>query len=44
MTAREATGDEREPIWNRQKADQPQFAEYEEKTDRQIPAIILEPR
>ena len=44
MTAREVTGAEREPIWERQKADRPNFAEYEQNTDRQIPVIILEPR
>jgi deazaflavin-dependent oxidoreductase (nitroreductase family) len=34
---------EREPIWAAQKADYPGFAEYEEKTTRQIPVVILEP-
>jgi deazaflavin-dependent oxidoreductase (nitroreductase family) len=41
FTARVATGDEREPIWSKQKTDYPGFAEYEEKTTRQIPVIIL---
>ncbi len=44
VTARLAEGDEREEIWNRQKQERPQFAEYEAKTDRQIPVIILERR
>lgn len=42
-TARVLDSDEREPIWMRQKELMPGFAEYEEKTDREIPAIILEP-
>ena len=41
--ARVATGEERARIWAKQKADQPQFAEYEQKTDREIPVVVLEP-
>lgn len=41
--ARVATGDERARIWAKQKVDQPQFAEYEQKTDREIPVVVLEP-
>jgi deazaflavin-dependent oxidoreductase (nitroreductase family) len=41
--ARTATGDEREPVWRQQKDDYPGFADYESKTDRQIPVVILEP-
>ncbi|MGI9611094.1 MAG: nitroreductase family deazaflavin-dependent oxidoreductase [Acidimicrobiia bacterium] len=44
VTAREATSEEREPIWVKQKADYPQFAEYEASTERVIPVFILEPR
>jgi deazaflavin-dependent oxidoreductase (nitroreductase family) len=44
VTARVTDPDEREPIWEKQKANYPGFAEYEEKTDRQIPVVILEPR
>jgi deazaflavin-dependent oxidoreductase (nitroreductase family) len=40
--AREATGEERETIWEKQKADYPQFAEYEASTDRRIPVLVLE--
>lgn len=40
--ARVATGEERERIWTRQKQVMPGFAEYEKKTSRQIPVIILE--
>lgn len=42
--ARTATGDERERIWTKQKADHPGFADYEAKTDREIPVVILDPR
>jgi deazaflavin-dependent oxidoreductase (nitroreductase family) len=41
--ARTATGDERQPIWTEQKHDYPGFADYEAKTDREIPVVILEP-
>lgn len=44
VRARVATGEERERIWNAQKAEFPQFAEYEAATDRVIPVIVLEPR
>lgn len=41
--AREAYGDEYERIWSQQKADAPQFAEYERNTKRdRIPVLILE--
>jgi deazaflavin-dependent oxidoreductase (nitroreductase family) len=40
--ARVAEGDERERIWSRQKQVMPGFADYEQKTSRQIPVIILE--
>ena len=41
--ARTATDDEREPIWSKQKHDYPGFADYEAKTNGQIPVVILEP-
>jgi deazaflavin-dependent oxidoreductase (nitroreductase family) len=41
-TARVATGDERERIWSAQKAAYPGFAEYEAKSGRQIPVIVLD--
>ena len=40
--ARVAEGEERERIWARQKEIMPGFAEYETKTSRQIPVVILE--
>ena len=41
--ARVAEGDERERIWEAQKRAYPGFADYETKTTRQIPVVILEP-
>jgi deazaflavin-dependent oxidoreductase (nitroreductase family) len=41
--ARIATGDERDRIWSRQKSDHPGFADYEARTDREIPVVVLEP-
>jgi deazaflavin-dependent oxidoreductase (nitroreductase family) len=43
LLARVAAGEEREKIWAAQKAAYPGFADYERKTARQIPVIILEP-
>ena len=43
VTARVAEGDERERLWTAQKEVAPQFAEYESKTDRVIPVVVLEP-
>ena len=42
--ARVATGDEREVLWSAQKAEIPTFADYEAKTDREIPVVVLERR
>jgi deazaflavin-dependent oxidoreductase (nitroreductase family) len=44
VLAEQATGDERERLFTRQKELAPQFAEYEQKTDRTIPVVILTPR
>jgi deazaflavin-dependent oxidoreductase (nitroreductase family) len=44
LRARVAGGDERERIWTAQKAASPGFADYETKTTRQIPVVILEAR
>jgi deazaflavin-dependent oxidoreductase (nitroreductase family) len=43
VVARVAEGTERAEIWERQKANIPQFAEYERTADREIPVVILEP-
>jgi deazaflavin-dependent oxidoreductase (nitroreductase family) len=42
VNARTAEGEERERLWSRQKEIMPGFADYEEKTTRQIPVVILE--
>ena len=43
VIARVAAGDEHDRIWSKQKQDWPQFAEYENKTARDvIPVVILE--
>ncbi len=42
VRARVVSGDERSAIWERQKAAIPQFAQYEEKTDREIPVVVLD--
>jgi deazaflavin-dependent oxidoreductase (nitroreductase family) len=43
VVAREATGEERERLFSAQAERSPQFAEYQRKTDRFIPVIILTP-
>ena len=43
FVAHEAKGKERERIWEEQKRLNSGFAEYEEKTPRQIPVIVLVP-
>ena len=42
--ARELSGDERAVWWERSVAAYPPYSEYQEKTDRQIPVFVLEPR
>jgi deazaflavin-dependent oxidoreductase (nitroreductase family) len=44
VNVRVAEGEERDRIWSAQKADMPGFADYEQKTTREIPVVILEPR
>jgi deazaflavin-dependent oxidoreductase (nitroreductase family) len=43
VVARIAQGDERHRLWEAQKKFNPGFADYETKTDRQIPVVILDP-
>jgi deazaflavin-dependent oxidoreductase (nitroreductase family) len=43
FVARVAQGDERHRLWESQKQVAPGFAEYETKTPRQIPVVVLEP-
>jgi deazaflavin-dependent oxidoreductase (nitroreductase family) len=42
LRARVADGAEREQIWTAQKAAYPGFADYERKTSRKIPVVVLE--
>lgn len=43
MTAREVTGEERARWWERAVEAYPDYADYQTKTDRQIPVFVLEP-
>ena len=42
MTVREVTGDERAEWWERAVAAYPPYAEYQQRTTRQIPVFVLE--
>jgi F420H(2)-dependent quinone reductase len=44
VTAREASGEERERLWPKLVAMWPDYATYQTRTSRQIPVVILEPR
>ena len=44
VTARVLDAEERQPIWEKQKARYPGFADYEAKTDRVIPIVMLDRR
>jgi deazaflavin-dependent oxidoreductase (nitroreductase family) len=43
VVASEATGCERDRLYSKHAQQVPQFAEYQEKTDRLIPVIVLTP-
>jgi deazaflavin-dependent oxidoreductase (nitroreductase family) len=43
MTAREVTGEEKATWWERAVAAWPDYAEYQTKTERQIPVFVLTP-
>jgi len=43
VTVREVTGDEKAAWWTRAVAAYPPYAEYQEKTDRQIPVFVATP-
>jgi F420H(2)-dependent quinone reductase len=43
MVARELSGAERDEWWERAVAAYPPYAEYQQKTTRQIPVFVLEP-
>jgi deazaflavin-dependent oxidoreductase (nitroreductase family) len=43
MTARIVTGDERSTIWDAVTSKYQNYADYQSKTDREIPVVVLEP-
>ncbi|GAA2664960.1 nitroreductase family deazaflavin-dependent oxidoreductase [Streptomyces vastus] len=43
MRAREVTGEEKALWWERAVAAYPPYADYQKKTDREIPVFVLEP-
>ncbi|MGW3653082.1 nitroreductase family deazaflavin-dependent oxidoreductase [Streptomyces sp. NPDC000878] len=43
FVAREVTGEEKATWWERAVAAFPQYAEYQKKTDREIPVFVLDP-
>jgi deazaflavin-dependent oxidoreductase (nitroreductase family) len=43
MVAREVTGEEKAEWWQRAVEAFPNYADYQRKTDRQIPVFVLEP-
>jgi deazaflavin-dependent oxidoreductase (nitroreductase family) len=43
MKAREVTGAEKAEWWERAVAAYPPYADYQKKTDREIPVFVLEP-
>ncbi|MCX4774793.1 nitroreductase family deazaflavin-dependent oxidoreductase [Streptomyces sp. NBC_01260] len=43
MNVREVTGDEKAIWWERAVEAFPDYADYQKKTDRQIPVLVLEP-
>jgi F420H(2)-dependent quinone reductase len=43
MVARELSGEERAQWWDRAVAAYPDYADYQRKTERQIPVFVLEP-
>jgi deazaflavin-dependent oxidoreductase (nitroreductase family) len=40
--ARDAEGEERERLWKRMNEEWPAYDDYQSKTDRQIPVVVLE--
>lgn len=44
MTARIATGPERDDLWERLTTAHDNYAGYQRRTERQIPVVVLEPR
>jgi F420H(2)-dependent quinone reductase len=44
VSVREVSGDERATWWDRAVAAYPPYAEYQERTDRQIPVLVATPK
>jgi deazaflavin-dependent oxidoreductase (nitroreductase family) len=44
VTARTAEGEERERLWAAMREQWPAYDDYQEKTDREIPVVVLERR
>ena len=44
VRVRELTGDERTAWWERAVAAYPPYAEYQQRTERQIPVFVATPR
>ena len=44
VRASTATGEERERLWKRMTEVWPAYDEYQERADREIPVVVLEPR
>jgi len=42
VTARDATPDEKPELWEKMTAQWPDYDEYQQQTDREIPVVILE--
>ena len=43
VRARDAEGDERDRLWAQMVSIYPSYTEYQKKTERRIPVIVLEP-
>ena len=43
LRARDAEGDERERLWAQMVAIYPSYTEYQQRTSRKIPVVVLEP-
>jgi deazaflavin-dependent oxidoreductase (nitroreductase family) len=41
VTARDANADEKPDLWKTMTSEWPQYDEYQQKTDRQIPVVVL---
>jgi len=44
VVAREAEGDERDRLWAEMVAVLPQYEDYQARTERRIPVVVLQPR